>query len=194
MADPKDPKDLNAPKDPKDLNKPAPPDNEARPEKAELTDEDLEKLSGGAFMSRTFYFLVAFAPAPGANPGADGLSGQSTANSAEGTAGSRPTRARTASVARACKGIPSSTSPAGPRVLPIRRGPPARTVSSGTDARTLFPVGGGPPIADPKDPKDLNQQAPPPTTRRLLRRPSSLMRTSRSSAAGSTAVMDVLQM
>jgi hypothetical protein len=47
MADPKDPKDLNPPKDPKDLNKQAPPDNQARPEEAELTDEDLEKLSGG---------------------------------------------------------------------------------------------------------------------------------------------------
>jgi hypothetical protein len=68
--------------------------------------------------------------------------------------------------------------------------------SSGTDERTLFPVGGGPPIAvpkDPKDPKDLNQQAPP-TTRRLLRMPRSLMKTSKSSAAASTAVMDVLQM
>jgi hypothetical protein len=47
MADPNDPKNLNDPKDPKDQNKQAPPDNQARPEKAELTDEDLEKLSGG---------------------------------------------------------------------------------------------------------------------------------------------------
>ncbi len=44
MADPKDPKDS---KDPKDLNKQAPPDNQARPEPAEIADEDLEKLSGG---------------------------------------------------------------------------------------------------------------------------------------------------
>jgi hypothetical protein len=44
MADPKDPKDS---KNPKDLNKPAPPDDQASPEKAELSDEDLEKLSGG---------------------------------------------------------------------------------------------------------------------------------------------------
>jgi hypothetical protein len=36
------------PKDPKDLNQQASPDNEARPEKAKLSDEDLEKLSGGA--------------------------------------------------------------------------------------------------------------------------------------------------
>ncbi len=48
MTDPKDPKNLNAPKDPKDLNKQIPPDNQARPEKAEISDEDLEKLSGGA--------------------------------------------------------------------------------------------------------------------------------------------------
>ena len=47
MADLKDPKDPNDSKDPKDLNKQAPPDNQARPEKAELSDEDLEKISGG---------------------------------------------------------------------------------------------------------------------------------------------------
>ncbi len=44
MADPKDPKD---PRDPKDLNQQGPPDNQARPEKDEISDEDLEKLSGG---------------------------------------------------------------------------------------------------------------------------------------------------
>jgi hypothetical protein len=47
MADLKDPKVLKAQKEPKDLNQRAPPDNQARPEKAELSDEDLEKLSGG---------------------------------------------------------------------------------------------------------------------------------------------------
>ncbi len=44
MADPKDSKDS---KDPKDLNQQAPPDNQARPEKDEIADEDLEKLRGG---------------------------------------------------------------------------------------------------------------------------------------------------
>ena len=47
MADPKDPKDPKDLNPPKDLNQQAPPDNQARPEKAELSDEDLEKLSGG---------------------------------------------------------------------------------------------------------------------------------------------------
>ena len=44
MAETKDPKVPNAPND---LNKQAPPENQTRPEKAELSDEDLEKLSGG---------------------------------------------------------------------------------------------------------------------------------------------------
>jgi hypothetical protein len=48
-----DPKDLKDSKDPKDLNKLAPPDDQARPEKAELTDEDLEKLSGGVTGGQT---------------------------------------------------------------------------------------------------------------------------------------------
>jgi hypothetical protein len=48
MTDPKEPKDLNAPKNPKDLNTQAsPPDNNERPEKAEISDEDLEKIAGG---------------------------------------------------------------------------------------------------------------------------------------------------
>jgi hypothetical protein len=41
MADPKDPKD------PKDMNKQVPPDPEARPEKDQIAEEDLEKISGG---------------------------------------------------------------------------------------------------------------------------------------------------
>jgi hypothetical protein len=41
MSDPKDPKD------PKDLNKQAPTDTKAGPEKAEISDENLEKLVGG---------------------------------------------------------------------------------------------------------------------------------------------------
>jgi hypothetical protein len=47
MADPKDPKDPNDAKDPKELNQQAPRDNQARPGKAEISDEDLEKLVGG---------------------------------------------------------------------------------------------------------------------------------------------------
>jgi hypothetical protein len=47
MTDPKDPKDQKDPKDPKELNAQAPPENQARPEKAEISDEDLEKLVGG---------------------------------------------------------------------------------------------------------------------------------------------------
>ena len=47
MTDPKDPKDPKDSKDPKDLKQQAPPDNQARPEKAEISDEDLEKISGG---------------------------------------------------------------------------------------------------------------------------------------------------
>jgi hypothetical protein len=56
MTDPKDPKDSKDSKDPKDLNKQAPPDNQARPEKAELSDEDLEKLKGGASCPEHFIF------------------------------------------------------------------------------------------------------------------------------------------
>jgi hypothetical protein len=44
MTDPKDEKD---PKELKDLNQQDPSDKQATPEKAELSDEDLEKLSGG---------------------------------------------------------------------------------------------------------------------------------------------------
>jgi hypothetical protein len=35
------------PKDPKDLNKQVPPDTQARPEKDQIADEDLNKVSGG---------------------------------------------------------------------------------------------------------------------------------------------------
>jgi hypothetical protein len=42
MVDPKDPKD------PKGLNRPAPSDTQARPEKDEIAEEDLGKVSGGA--------------------------------------------------------------------------------------------------------------------------------------------------
>ena len=41
----KDPKD---PKDPKDLNKQAPADPQARRDKDEIPEEDLDKVSGGA--------------------------------------------------------------------------------------------------------------------------------------------------
>jgi hypothetical protein len=44
MVDPKDPKD---PKNAKDLNKQAPSDTQARHEKDEIAEEDLEKVSGG---------------------------------------------------------------------------------------------------------------------------------------------------
>ncbi len=36
------------PKDPKDLNQQAPPDTQARREKDQIAEEDLEKVSGGA--------------------------------------------------------------------------------------------------------------------------------------------------
>jgi hypothetical protein len=39
--------DANNPKDPKDLNQQVPPDPQARPDKDQLTDEDLDKISGG---------------------------------------------------------------------------------------------------------------------------------------------------
>ena len=45
MVDPKDPKDL---KDAKELNKQAPADPQARPEKDEIAEEDLAKVSGGS--------------------------------------------------------------------------------------------------------------------------------------------------
>ena len=56
MTDPNDPRD---PKDPKDLNKQAPPDTQARHDKDQIAEEDLEKVSGG---------MIA-PPLPTKNPG-----------------------------------------------------------------------------------------------------------------------------
>jgi hypothetical protein len=40
----------NDPKDPKDLKKPAPSDSQAQREKDEITEADLDKVSGGAIV------------------------------------------------------------------------------------------------------------------------------------------------
>jgi hypothetical protein len=62
MVDSKDPKDL------KDLNKQVPADPQARCEKDEIADEDLEKLSGGSTNVRPLDTFTFNPPPPPQGP------------------------------------------------------------------------------------------------------------------------------